>query len=83
MFHRDEIIGFKKGIKEMEDRKRDLIDDLMKALKIKTTSQLYNYRRGQTRLTNPQVLAVTQVFQKYGIYDPFDMIENEKVEAGD
>ncbi|MBQ1698478.1 MAG: hypothetical protein II075_11435 [Bacteroidales bacterium] len=72
---KEQVMGFDKGMRVMEERMRNFRDELQQALDVKAAMSVSNYRHGKTRMNYPRILAVNAVFEKYGVMEPFDISE--------
>ena len=73
---KENVVGFDKGMKEFEERVKQFRNDIKMALDVKSPMQVSNYRHGTTRMNYPRIWAVQEVFKRYGISEPFDMVED-------
>lgn len=70
--NKEDVVGFDKGCRELDERMRQFRAELQHALDVKYIAQVANYRHGRSRMNRPRLLAVKAVFEKYGVSDPFD-----------
>jgi hypothetical protein len=63
--------GFDKGWSEAKQRLAELKDELKKVLDVKTEATFGLYKNGKTKMGYAQRVMVQQVFEKYGITNPF------------
>lgn len=72
---KEKVKGFDKGYQELTNKMRQFKEDLRRALDVKTDIQVSQYRHGKNKMNYPRILAVRDVFIRYGIDEPFDMAE--------
>ena len=63
--------GFDKGWNEAKQKLADLKEELKKVLDVKSEATWGMYKNGKTRMGYAKKAMVQQVFEKYGISNPF------------
>ena len=63
--------GFDKGWNEAKQKLAELKDELKKVLDVKSEATWGMYKNGKTRMGYAKKAMVQQVFEKYGISNPF------------
>ena len=72
---KEQVVGFDKGMKVLDYRMAMFREELKQALDVKYDTQVSNYRHGRHKMNYPRILAVSAVFEKYGVDEPFDISE--------
>ena len=63
--------GFDKGWNEAKQKLAELKDELKKVLDVKSEATWGMYKNGKTRMGYAKKAMVQQVFERYGISNPF------------
>lgn len=68
--------GLKKGFAQVpQDKKRKLIDDIKKALRVTTDRTIERYKSGERSLQGEPLKEVRRAFLKYGVNEFYDIRE--------